>query len=123
VRLSKFLTGGGPGLVFNVPDTQFGAGLPPWPFADLERRFQRLFDIAHCTSCLRIFTLKPDFIDRLERVPVDIDIDPGDPPPFVIGPITDLGTVKQLLEIRTQFAATPIEQPSDFIRPTDASAH
>jgi hypothetical protein len=55
VRLSKFLTGGGPGLVFNVNDTQLGT--PAWPFAaDLARRFQRLFDLSHCTSCATIFT-------------------------------------------------------------------
>ena len=87
-RFSGDIGGGGPGLVFNVNDTQLGA--PAWPFADLERRFQRLFDLSHCTSCTTIFMLQPRIIelivDMVHVVPVDID--PGDPPPFEVGPIT-----------------------------------
>ena len=123
VRLSKFLTGGGPGLVFNVNDTQLGA--PAWPFADLERRFQRLFDLSHCTSCTTLFPLRPaiiDFIVDLVRV-VPIDIDPGDPPPFEIGPITDIGVVQRILDVRAQMAGEPMQQPADVIRPTDRSTH
>jgi hypothetical protein len=123
VRLSKFLTGGGPGLVFNVNDTQLGA--PAWPFADLERRFQRLFDLSHCTSCTTIFTLRPqiiDFIVDLVRV-VPVDIDPGDPPPFEVGPITDIGIVQKILDVRTSVAGEPMQQPVDVIRPTDRSPH
>src|SRR6185436_523050 len=105
VRMSKFLTGMGPGVTFNVADTQ---GLPipnppfAWPFGDLDRRWKRLFEIASCTSCLRIFPVVPAFIDRLALVPADID--PGDPPPFKIGPITDIGLVRELLDMRPQFA-------------------
>jgi hypothetical protein len=123
VRLSKFLTGGGPGLVFNVNDTQLGA--PAWPFADLERRFQRLFDLSHCTSCATITPLRPaiiDFILDLVRV-VPIDIDPGDPPPFEVGPITDIAAVQKILDVRASVAGAPIQQPVDVVRPTDRSTH
>jgi hypothetical protein len=123
VTLSRFLTGGGPGLTFNVPDTQLGA--PAWPFADLERRFQRLFTLSHCTSCIGIFPLTPRiidlFIDLVRMVPVDVD--PGDPPPFEVGPITDIGVVQKLLDLRTSVAGNPTEQPVDLIRQVDASPH
>jgi hypothetical protein len=123
VRLSNFLTGSGPGLLFPVADTQ-GLPLGPpgrWLFRDLHDRLQRLFTIALCTSCLRMIPLKPDFIGTLDLVPIDID--PGDPPPFKVGPITDIRVVQQILEARTSFGGDPREEPADFIRPTDLSAH
>ncbi|HSR96796.1 MAG TPA: hypothetical protein VLM79_07100 [Kofleriaceae bacterium] len=123
VRLSKFLTGGGPGLVFNVNDTQLGA--PAWPFADLERRFQRLFDLSHCTACATIFTVRPEVIDDIRDMNrfVPVDINPGDPPPFEIGPVTDVTVVQKLLDVRTGVAGEPMRQPVDVIRATDVSAH
>jgi hypothetical protein len=123
VRLSKFLTGGGPGLVFNVNDTQLGA--PAWPFADLERRFQRLFDLSHCTACATIFQPRPEIIDDIRdmnRV-VPIDINPGDPPPFEIGPVTDVAIVQKLLDVRTTVGGEPMQQPVDVIRATERAAH
>jgi len=109
--------------VFNVNDTQLGA--PAWPFADLERRFQRLFDLSHCTSCATIIPLRPAIIDFfLETVRVvPIDIDPGDPPPFEIGPINDVGVVQKILDFRASVAGEPIQQPVDVVRPTDRSSH
>jgi hypothetical protein len=110
-------------MVFNVNDTQLGA--PTWPFADLERRFQRLFDLSHCTSCVTITPLRPaiiDFILDLVRV-VPIDIDPGDPPPFEVGPITDIGVVQKILDVRASVAGAPIQQPVDVVRPPDRSTH
>jgi hypothetical protein len=122
VVLSKFLTGGGPGLVFNVPDTQLGA--PLWPFADLERRLQRLFDLSHCTSCTRISKLKPQFIDQIQQFgPVPVDPDPDTRFAFDVGPITDPGVVEQLLALRASFFEALVEEPADFIRAIDASPH
>jgi hypothetical protein len=115
VTLSKFLTGGGPGLVFNVPDSQLGA--PLWPFADLERRFQRLFDLSHCTSCTSIIALKPDFVNQVQTFgPVPIDPGPEATFDFRVGPITDLGVVQKLLDLRGQFASDARQEPVDFIR-------
>jgi hypothetical protein len=126
VTLSKFLTGGGPGLTFNVPDTQ-GLPLGPpgaWPFADLERRFQRLIKLAFCTSCTSIIALSPKFIDQIQTLgPVPIDPGPESTFSFRVGPITDLGVVQQLLDLRPQFATVTRQEPVDFIRPVNLSAH
>jgi hypothetical protein len=122
VTLSKFLTGGGPGLVFNVADTQLGA--PLWPFADLERRFQRLFDLSHCTSCMTIGSLTSKFLDQIQELgPVPIDPGPVNPFPFQVGPITDLGVVQRLLDLRPQFAGASSEEPVDVIRPIETFSH
>jgi hypothetical protein len=122
VTLSKFLTGGGPGLVFNVADTQLGA--PLWPFADLERRFQRLFDLSHCTSCMTIGSLTSKFLDQIQELgPVPIDPGPVNPFPFQVGPITDLDVVQRLLDLRPQFAGASSEEPVDVIRPIETFSH
>lgn len=104
--LSNFLTGGGPGLGFSVPDTQFGA--PNWPFADLNRRFDRLYDIAYCTECSKIFQFDPSFIKAIAEIAKKLPIDPSGPITFQgeIGPITDLETVAKLLDVRSQFRTT-----------------
>jgi len=122
VTLSKFLTGGGPGLVFNVNDTQFGA--PAWPFADLERRFQRLFDLSHCTSCLTVRPMTQAFIDQLQALgPVPADVNPADQPTLRIGPITDLGTVQKVMDLRASSAGSARSEPADFIRPVETFSH
>ena len=117
VTLSKFLTGGGPGLLFNVNDTQLGAALV-WQFGDLERRFQRLFDISHCTSCSLVATIDPRILEQLQQFgPIPIDPGPVNPFPFKVGPITDIAVVQKILDLRPKFAGAGIQQPSDFIRP------
>ena len=120
VTLSKFLTGGGPGSVFNVADTQFPTMLPlppHWQFADLERRFQHLFDLSHCTSCTFIRILDPRIIDPIiAHGPVPVDPDPTVVLPFKVGPITDLAFVRQLLDLRAQFATGSRQDPVDNIR-------
>jgi len=125
VTLSKFLTGGGPGLTFGVQDTQFAAPVGPvWQFADLERRFQRLFEISHCTSCISVFPSLPIFIDRLQSIgPVPIDVDPRQFPEIRVGPITDLGTVMKVFDLRAQSADKEISQPVDFIREAETLSH
>jgi hypothetical protein len=121
VTLSKFLTGGGPGLVFNVPDSQLGT--PNWPFADLERRFQRLFDLSHCTSCVTVGTLNAKFVDQVQAIgPVPIDPGPDTKFNFQTGPITDLGSVQKLVDLRGQFTEGSISQPADFVRTTQSFA-
>ena len=115
VTLSKFLTGGGPGLFFNVADTQFGA--PMWQFADLDSRLHRLFDISHCTSCMMIGPSLPKLIDILSTIgPIPADVDPKQFPDLKIGPITDLDSVQRVLDARLQAADKPSSQPVDVLR-------
>ncbi len=123
VTLSKFLTGGGPSLMFNVNDPQLGA--PVWQFADLERRFQRLFDLSHCTLCAETFTTKPDIIAQIQALgPVPADVNLGDPPPpFQVGPITDLGVVQKLLDLRSSFAGDARDDVINFIHVMETLSH
>jgi hypothetical protein len=122
VTLSKFLTGGGPGLTFNVNDTQFGA--PAWPFADLDRRLQRLFDLSHCTSCIRLFPMTPKLIDAMQAFgPIPADVPPSAFPNLKIGPITDLATVQKVVDLRPQVAGAVRNEPVDVFRPIDNSVH
>jgi len=124
VKLSSFLTGGGgPGSIFEVDDTQLGNVLR-WKFADLDRRFQALFDVSHCTSCVTIFFPPPALVDVLRRRgPVPIDPDPRVEPPFPVGPITDLSVVKQLLDLRSQFAGEQRLEPATVFREFQAMSH
>jgi len=118
VKLSNFLTGGGPGLTFPVPDPQLGT--PAWPFADLQRRLQVLYDLSHCTSCSVVFHIDPQILVKMQDLG-PIPIDPGviNPFPFKVGPITDLNVVQQVLALRAEFASGTTEEPADFIRRTD----
>lgn len=123
VTMSKFLTGGGPGFILNVPDTQFGT--PVWQFADLHRRLQRLFDLSHCTSCITFFPSLPVLIDRMRDIgPLPIDVDPKQFPELQVGPITDIDAVAKLLDIRVQSVdKTPRSEPVDFLRPAQTMSH
>jgi hypothetical protein len=123
VPLSKFLTGGGPGLTFNVTDPQ--NGLPTvWKYADLQRRLQRLFDISHCTVCTGIIAAKPALMDMLKaNGPVPADIDPAVPHDFQVGPITSLDGVAKVLQLRTQAGGEARSTSADFARAADASTH
>jgi hypothetical protein len=123
VPLSKFLTGGGPGLTWNVADPQYGVPTI-WQYADLQRRLQRLFDLSHCTSCAVIFTQRAQMIDQMVALgPVPADIAPGDPRPFSVGPITDINTVTKLLQLRAQFPGVAQSTQVDFMRAPDAVTH
>jgi hypothetical protein len=122
VTLSKFLTGGGPGLVFNVNDTQLGA--PAWPFADLERRFQRLFDLSHCTSCITVRPMVATFINQIQQLgPVPVDGNPSDQPTLRIGPVSDLATVQKIIDLRATNADLARSEPADFIRAVETFSH
>ncbi|MCY1019656.1 hypothetical protein [Pyxidicoccus sp. MSG2] len=123
---SKFLTGGGVNFMFSVPDTQFGAGLTSWPFADLLRRHQRLYDIATCTTCSPFFAFDVAFLARMEQVAGVVPFDglaSTEKPTFKIGPISDMEKVQQLLELRSEFAKEPRDLPLSFLRPPEVFVH
>jgi hypothetical protein len=116
VTLSKFLTGGGPTMMFNVNDTQF-PGLVTWQFADLARRQLRLFEIASCTSCNAIVAMTPKLIDVMSTIgPIPADVDPKSHPELKIGPITDLATTQRVLAIRPSVAGGTRNDPVDVFR-------
>ncbi|WP_244237083.1 hypothetical protein [Corallococcus llansteffanensis] len=122
---SKFLTGGGIGFSFSVPDQQF-PGLVSWPFADLLRRHQRLYDIATCTTCSPFFGFDIAFLERMEAVAGVVPFDgplSGEKPSFKVGPIRDLEKVQQLLELRSEFAKEPRDLPLSFLRPPEPFVH
>ena len=122
VPLSKFLTGGGPGLTFNVADPQYGA--PIWKYADLQRRLQRLFDLSHCTSCIDVITARPTLIQQLQALgPVPADLDPSEPHTFQTGPITSIDTVSKVLQLRLQLPAEVRSVPADFARAVVSATH
>jgi hypothetical protein len=124
VPLSKFLTGGGPGLTFNVADPQYGSSTI-WKYADLQRRLQRLFDLSHCTSCVGVLVAQQAAaIRQLQALgPVPADIDPGEPHSFQTGPITSLDTVAKVLQLRLQLPAEVRSVPADFARAAGAATH
>jgi len=124
VPLSKFLTGGGPTLTYNVNDPQYGGSTAVWKYADLQRRLQRLFDLSHCTSCISIFTQRPQFLDQIRALgPVPADINPGEAHPFEVGPVTKLDVVGRLLQLRASFAGAPQSTRVDFVRPAETASH
>lgn len=102
--LSNFLTGG-PGGIWSVPDTQFGAP-PNWTFADLDRRFKRLYEIAFCTTCGLLPPFFPGVLDFVAELNGGVPIDPIGPvvkPPFPVRPVKDLEIVARLLEKSASF--------------------
>ncbi|MBN1204910.1 MAG: hypothetical protein JXB05_08295 [Myxococcaceae bacterium] len=124
VSMSSFLTGGGPGLTFGVGDTQFGAP-PTWRFADLERRWKRLHELAFCTQCTNVISVGPAIVDRIKEIAQVVPIDPIGPveKPFPVGPIRDLEHVKKILDVRREFAKDVRSEPVDFIRPAQQFVH
>ena len=123
VKLSNFLTGGGPGQTFNVTDTQFGFGLV-WQFADLQRRAERLWKISHCTSCAIFFPMKPQFPLQVAQLgPVPIDPRPEEKFPFKVGPITDLNVVSRLLTLRKDLAGPATQQQVGDLRAIQSTSH
>ncbi|WP_208723223.1 hypothetical protein [Corallococcus llansteffanensis] len=123
-RQSKFLTGGGVGFMFSVADTQFGSGVATWQYADMERRYQRLFDLATCSTCSQVFQLSPSFLSRMQEIAGVVPFDPfiaEEKPPFAVGAIRSLDQVQKLLDVRKEFktgrvndAEVGVFQPSDI---------
>ena len=121
VTMSKFLTGGGPGSFITVNDTQLGA--PAWPFMDLQRRLERLFELSHCTSCALVAGFDPGIIAEIQQFgPVPIDPGPLAEFPFEIGPVTDLGVVQKIMDLRGKFAGEPASQTVDSIHAIESFA-
>ncbi|RYZ43429.1 MAG: hypothetical protein EOO71_03490 [Myxococcaceae bacterium] len=123
-RQSKFLTGGGVGFMFSVADTQFGSGVASWQYADLERRYQRLFDLATCSACSRMVQLSPALLGRMEQIAGAVPFEPfiaEEKPPFKVGAIRSLDDVQKLLDVRKDFMTgreddveVGVFQPSDI---------
>ncbi|WP_223642252.1 hypothetical protein [Corallococcus sp. EGB] len=125
-RLSKFLTGGGSGSMFVVPDAQFGGPVASWPYAELLRRHQRLQELAYCTTCGWFLGPDAGFLDQLASLAggVPLDVPPGAPrPALTVSPIRDIGVVQRLLELRPSFRTQPQELPLDFLQPPAARVH
>ena len=123
VTLSKFLTGGGPGMSFNVADTQF-ATAPAWQFADLHRRLVRLVELSNCTSCIAIIPMTPRLIDVMKTIgPIPVDIDPKSRPDLTIGPITDTAAMQRVLDARASVAGIARNEPVDVIRSVENLSH
>ncbi|WP_375743195.1 hypothetical protein NR800_32755 [Corallococcus interemptor] len=125
-RESRFLTGGGNGSMYVVPDAQFGAQVASWPFADLLRRHQRLQELAHCATCGWFIDLDAGYLKRMEALAgsVPLDVPPGAPgPTFTVGPILDVGVVRQLLELRPGLRLRSRDLPLDFLEPPAARVH
>ncbi|HEY0993016.1 MAG TPA: hypothetical protein VGD80_38450 [Kofleriaceae bacterium] len=122
VTMSKFLTGGGPTLKFLVADTQLHVA-PIWPFADLQRRLERLFELSHCTSCSLIAAIDPGILAEIQTIgPVPIDPGPLASFPFQVGPVTDLGAVARILDMRAKFGGPASQQPTDLVRTIESFA-
>jgi len=103
-------------MVFNVNDTQLLTA-PIWPFADLQRRLERLFELSHCTSCSLVAAIDPGILAEIQTIgPVPIDPGPLASFPFEIGPVTDLGAVSRILDMRGKFGGAATQQPTDVIR-------
>ncbi|MDC0707582.1 hypothetical protein POL68_03785 [Stigmatella sp. ncwal1] len=125
VTLSRFLTGTGPGLGWNVADTQF-SGSATWRFADLERRWKRLYEVAFCTTCTNISVGNPGFIDQIGEIGGVVPLDPVDPikdPKFPVGPIKDITHLKKILQVRSAFEGPSEEVSTDFIRKSETFVH
>ncbi|QSQ21109.1 hypothetical protein JY651_38855 [Pyxidicoccus parkwayensis] len=123
-QLSRFLTGGGPGGFHESPDWQNVA--PRWRYADLERRFQRLYAIAWCTSCVRMPVFHPELLPKLQDVLGVVPIDPlglPEKPSLKVGPIRELEQVKQVLEIRRDLLSGFRDEPVDAIRQAESFVH
>ncbi|MBJ6761687.1 hypothetical protein JGU66_13000 [Myxococcaceae bacterium JPH2] len=125
--LSSFLTGGGPGSFISVSDTQFPASGAKWRFADLDRRWRRLNQLATCTFCSRFPVFSGGLVDAVGQLAGVVPIDPVGPlssdPKFEVGPITDFAVVKKVLDTRAQFFVGETEEPLNVVRPAESFTH
>lgn len=125
--LSRFLTGGGPGGFLSVRDSQFPGSGYRWRFADLDRRWRRLNELAMCTSCGKSAVFKSEFLDAIVSRTGVLPIDPVGPleeeSPFEAGPIKDLETVKAIFDLRKNFVSDFRDETLDTIRPAESITH
>jgi hypothetical protein len=105
--LSDFLTGGLTG-VHVVTDPQF-PGVVDWTFADLDRRFNRLYEVA-CAECGDKAKLDGKLVDAIVETVGVVPIDPSGPVELPIGAIVELEHIAAILELRKQFASGEVDQ-------------
>ncbi len=107
--LSNFVTGG-PAGIWSVPDQQFGAAVANMQFNDLDRRHNRLYEIA-CAQCGSRFDVSPAIFDHMVELAGVVPVETGGiKPPFPVGPIKDIGVVKQLLSATAQLKNPKVSQ-------------
>ena len=73
-----------------------------------------------------VFSVNPAFLSQMQLVAGVVPFDPAIPlekSPFTVGPITNLQTVQQLLNLRPQFKGEALDTPVDFIRPAEIFVH
>lgn len=127
--LSNFMTGGSLG-VWSVPDQQW-PGLYDMQFNDLDRRHNRLYEIA-CAQCGKVFDVSGEiigvFMQQVGVVPID-PIGPlgpnGKELPFKIGPVLGLKQVSALLSATaglTEPSAQELEL-GKLVRPRETFSH
>lgn len=119
--LSDFLTGAGG--VLSVPEPQ-APSVVTWTFADLQRRYDRLYEIA-CAPCATSIAPHDGAIARMLDIAGVVPIDraplPGDPP---IGPITKLAEVAAIWAGEQQPGPTSESvEIGGFIRPAQTFVH
>ncbi len=125
--LSGFLTGGGPGHFITVPDSQFPTSGARWRFADLDRRWRHLNQLALCTSCSKVPVFHASLLEAIARVAGVVPIDPVGPlseePNFEVGPIVDRELVLKVLELRKDEVSEMSDEPLDLVRPAEFFTH
>ncbi|NVB37004.1 hypothetical protein G6O69_04125 [Pseudenhygromyxa sp. WMMC2535] len=125
--LSDFMTGGGSGSIFPVSDPQFGGSIPDWTYADLHRRFERLYGIA-CALCSDVIEIDPEVLLEgfLEFGGVPVDLTPDTGLDIPIGPILEFDVAMQVLELRTDLVNPDLAVSTDvtnFSRPPQRFVH
>jgi hypothetical protein len=97
--LSNFMTGGISG-VWAVPDQQWPT-LYDMEFRDLDRRHNRLYEIA-CAQCGKVFDVSDEiidiFVEKIGVVPIDSIGPKAAEPKFTVGPVLKLNDLKVVLE-------------------------
>lgn len=108
--LANFLTGGGAGI-WSVPDAQFGSSVAVMEFRDLDRRYNRLYEVA-CAQCGSKLDISPDIIKAIEQIAGVVPIDPidGGKSPFPVGPITKLELVDEIFNARLELTKPDLAQ-------------
>ncbi len=124
--LSNFMTGGSAGL-WTVPDQQFGTSVANMQFADLDRRHNRLYEIA-CAQCGSRFGLSPDIFGVMVEIAgvVPVELTGGVKAPFPVGPITKIDAVKQLLAATAKLTKKDQVQELELgklVRPRQSFVH
>ena len=133
--LSNFLTGGSTPMgnsVWSILHPRFPNNDVVWTFAALDQRYARLYEIA-CGQCVARMFIDGSFLGSIHTStgmlpidwlgPISSDWLPDD---AVIGPITSIDQVAQILEARSAFAISEFSEDVElggFIRQDENSPH